>query len=141
MNTEDYEGGFDKADIEQIFANIESNYKNWATYFSSLVVDEADPLSLSRFQKCLYEMRPEVALPLAKTVFSVDERHILEKVDIPCTIIQTKADIVVPASVALFMQKKIKGNCTVRVINTEGHFPHLTAHLELLQVLGEILGF
>ncbi|XP_023002408.1 probable strigolactone esterase DAD2 [Cucurbita maxima] len=141
INTEGYEGGFEQSDIEQIIASIESNYQNWATHFPSLVVDEADPVSVSRFQKCLHEMRPEVALPLAKTVFGVDERDILEKVDIPCTIVQTKTDIVVPASVAVFMQNKIKGCCTVQVINTDGHFPHLTAHLELLQVLGTILGF
>ncbi|XP_038879267.1 probable strigolactone esterase DAD2 [Benincasa hispida] len=141
MNTEDYEGGFNKSDIDQIIANIESNYENWATNFASLVVDKADPQSLSRFQKCLKEMRPEVAVPLARTVFGVDERDILEKVDIPCIILQTKNDIVVPASVPIYMQKKIKGSCTVRVINTNGHFPHLTAHIELLQVLGEVLGF
>ncbi|CAK9329527.1 unnamed protein product [Citrullus colocynthis] len=141
INTEDYEGGFNKSDIDQIIENIESNYENWATNFASLVVDEADPQSLSRFQKCLQGMRPEVAVPLARTVFSVDEREILEKVDIPCIILQTKTDIVVPASVPIFMQKKIKGSCTVRVINTNGHFPHLTAHIELLQVLGEVLGF
>ncbi|KGN65375.1 probable strigolactone esterase DAD2 [Cucumis sativus] len=141
INTEDYEGGFNKSDIDQIVANIESNYENWSTNFPCLVVDESDPQSLSRFQKCLKEMRPEVATPLARTVFNVDEREILEKVDIPCIILQTKNDIVVPASVPTFMQKKIKGSCTVRVINTNGHFPHLTAHHELLQVLGEVLGF
>ena len=141
INTEDYEGGFDQSDIEQMIANMESNYENWATQFSSLVVDEADPLSLSRLRKCLHQMRPEVAVSLAKTVFRVDEREILEKVNIPCTILHTKTDIAAPASVAIFMQKQIKGSCTVRVINTNGHFPHLTAHLQLLQVLGEILGF
>ncbi|XP_022961342.1 probable strigolactone esterase DAD2 [Cucurbita moschata] len=141
INTEDYEGGFDQSDIEQMIANMEANYENWATQFSSLVVDEADPLSLSRLRKCLHEMRPEVAVSLAKTVFGVDERGILEKVDIPCTILHTKTDVAAPASVAIFMQKQIKGSCTVRVINTNGHFPHLTAHLQLLQVLGEILGF
>ncbi|XP_022144907.1 probable strigolactone esterase DAD2 [Momordica charantia] len=141
INTEDYEGGFDNSDIEQIIANIESNYENWATNFSSLVVDESDPVSLGRFQKCLHEMRPEVAVSLAKTVFCSDERDVLEKVDIPCTIVQTKTDIVVPASVATYMQKKIKGSSTVEVIDTQGHFPHLTAHLQLLQVLGAVLGF
>lgn len=142
INTEDYEGGFEKSDIEQILSNIESNYCNWASHFASLVVDTADPLSVAKFEKCLTRMKPDVALPLAKTVFYSDEREILDRVTIPCTIIQTNSDIVVPNSVGFYMQKRIKGESTVEIIsNTNGHFPMLTAHLELLDVLGVVLGF
>lgn len=38
------------------------------------------------------------------------------------------------------MQKKIKENPKVEIINTNGHFPQLTAHVELLDVLGLVLG-
>lgn len=87
-------------------------------------------------------MKPDVALPLAKTVFLSDERDILERVTIPCTIIQTSSDVVVPNSVGFYMQKKIKGASTVEIISSaNGHFPQLTAHLEFLDVLGVVLGF
>ena len=141
INIDGYEGGFEKSDVEQIILNIESNYENWATAFASLVVDQKDPLSVDKFTKCLRRMRPEAARPVAKIIFYSDERDILDKVMTPCTIIQTTRDIVVPKSVAFYMQNKIKGKSTVEIIETDGHFPQLTAHLQLLQVLGNVLGF
>ncbi|KAG2718555.1 hypothetical protein I3843_03G217600 [Carya illinoinensis] len=141
INMDGYEGGFGNSDIDQIIANVESNYQNWTSAFASLVVDAKDPLSVEKFAKCLKRMRPEVALPLAKIVFQSDEREVLEKVITPCTIIQTTNDYVVPNSVALYMQKKIKGKSTVEMIEGDGHFPQLTAHLQLLEVLRRVLGF
>ncbi|KAK4404168.1 putative esterase D14L [Sesamum angolense] len=96
--------------IEQLFSSIESNFEEWASGFASLVVDATHPLSALKFGNCLKRMRPEVALSLAKTVFLSDHRDILDKVVIPCDIIQTRNDIVVPNSVPKYMQSKIKGN-------------------------------
>lgn len=80
-------------------------------------------------------MRPEVAFTLAKTVFLIDYRDMLEKVTTPCCIIQTKNDIVVPNSVPKYMQNKIKGETKVEIIDTEGHFPQLTAHHKFVEVI------
>lgn len=141
MNTDDYEGGFDKSAIEDIISNIESNYKNWAANFTSLAMDTDDPVSVNKFVECFHRMRPEVALSLAKTVFYCDEREILDKVVTPCTIIQTASDVAVPNSVGFYMHEKIKGKSTVEIIKANGHFPQLTAHLQLLDVLRVVLGF
>ncbi|XWS17218.1 hypothetical protein CRYUN_Cryun33cG0049400 [Craigia yunnanensis] len=141
INTDDYEGGFDAAAIDNILSDIESDYENWASSFLALTVDNKDPLSVEKLAKCFKKMKHEFALPLAKTVFRCDERDILDKVTTSCTIIQTTNDIVVPDSVGYYMQKKIKGKSTVEIVNTDGHFPQLTTHLEFLDVLGRVLGF
>ncbi|XP_022731665.1 strigolactone esterase D14-like [Durio zibethinus] len=141
INIDDYEGGFEDAAIDIILSSIKSDYDNWASSFATLVVDNKDPLSVEKFAKCLKKMNHEFAVPLAKTVFRSDERDVLEKVTTPCTIIQTTNDIVVPDSVAYYMQEKIKGKSTVEIVNANGHFPQLTAHLEFLDVLGGVLGF
>lgn len=140
INIDDYEGGFSTSDIEDIISNIESNFHNWASSFAPLVVDSNDPQSVDKLTKCFKKMRPEVALSVAKTVFYSDERNILEKVLTPCTIVQTR-DIVVPNSVAYYMQERIKGKSTVEIIDNDGHFPHLTAHQQLLDVLNGVLSF
>ncbi|KAL2249477.1 UNVERIFIED_CONTAM: putative esterase D14L [Sesamum indicum] len=137
---EEYEGGFSMSQIEQLFSSIESNFEEWASCFASLVVDASDPLSIVKFGNCLKRMRPEVALSLAKTVFLSDYRDILDKVVIPCDIIHTRNDIVVPNSVPKYMQTKIKGKCEVNIIDTEGHFPQLTARAQFVEVLARILG-
>ncbi|XP_059638088.1 strigolactone esterase D14 [Cornus florida] len=141
LNSEDYEGGFEKSDIEQILSNIEFNFNNWASQFVSVGVDASDPLSVEKVEKCVKRMRPEAALSTAKLIFQSDERDTLEKVTTPCTIISTTSDFVVPSGVPDYMQRKIKGETTIEIIDTPGHFPQLTAHLQLLGVLGKVLGF
>ncbi|GER47010.1 Pimelyl-[acyl-carrier protein] methyl esteresterase,SaDLK2_1 [Striga asiatica] len=140
INSEDYEGGFDKSDIDNIFSSIESDFEDWASKFPSLVVDSSDPTSVDKFRKCLKRMRPEVALSMAKTVFLCDYRDILDKIEKPCDVIQTRSDVVVPRSVLEFFERKLKGKCKVKVIKgTEGHFPQLTADVEFVEVLEDIL--
>lgn len=139
INVEDYEGGFDIAEMEEMFRNIEEKYDVWSTNFASIAVDSSDPPSVDKFDKCLKRMGVEIALPLAKSVFLSDYRHILDKVITPCTIIQTKVDFAVPNSVPTFMHNTIKGESTVEIINTNGHFPQLTAHQEFLNVIHRVL--
>ncbi|RDX61887.1 Strigolactone esterase RMS3, partial [Mucuna pruriens] len=134
INTDDYEGGFTSSDIEQLLQDIEFNYENWVYAFSSLVVDPNDEPSVNKFRECLKRMRAEVPASLAKTVFYSDYRDILEKVETPCTIIQTSSDIVVPHNAAVYMENKIKGKVTLEVVDTIGHFPQLTACLQLVDV-------
>ncbi|KAK3436520.1 hypothetical protein EUGRSUZ_C01075 [Eucalyptus grandis] len=141
LNTDGYEGGFGIEQIDQILSSIESDFHGWASNFASLGVDPHDTLSVETFTECLRRMRPEVALPLAKTVFLCDHREVLASVTTPCTIVQTTNDIVVPNSVAHYMRDKIQGKTTVEMMEADGHFPQLTAHQQLLDVLGRILGF
>ncbi|GAA0150730.1 hypothetical protein Leryth_022199 [Lithospermum erythrorhizon] len=138
-NSEDYEGGFEESDIEQLISNIEHNYEIWSTSFPTAVVDANDPPSIQMFEGCLKRMRPKVALDVAKVVFLSDERSILEKVVTPCTIIQTKKDLAVPNCVPKYMQSKINAESSIEIIDTEGHFPQLTAHVQFLDVLDKAI--
>ncbi|KAF8400758.1 hypothetical protein HHK36_014058 [Tetracentron sinense] len=140
LNSEDYKGGLESSEIEQIISNIESNFHTWASNFAVLAVNANDHISAEKFQKSLGRMKPEVALSMAKTIFYSDERDVLEKVQVPCTIIQTTNDMVAPVSVAYYMQKKIKGKSTVELIEADGHFPQLTVPELLLNVLDGVLG-
>nr|XP_043622514.1 strigolactone esterase RMS3 [Erigeron canadensis] len=139
LNSDFYEGGFDLKDIEQLFSNIQSNYEGWASFFPSLVIDKNDYESLELFEQCLKKMKPEIGLFIAKTVFLSDHRDILEKVVIPCTIVQTTNDMVVPISVVEYMKKTIKGELTVEMIDTIGHFPHLTAPHQFLEIFERVM--
>ncbi|CAL1359428.1 unnamed protein product [Linum trigynum] len=142
MNSDDYEGGFGRSDIEDLMNNIETNFPNWAQAFAGMVVGGDQPsAAVDKFAGSLRRIRPEVALAVAKTVFYCDYRELLGKVSTPTTIVQTTRDVAVPTSVAYFIQEKIRGKSTVEIVDTDGHFPHLTAPNELLDVLGGVLGF
>ncbi|KAK4753953.1 hypothetical protein SAY87_002057 [Trapa incisa] len=140
VNTDDFQGGFEDSDVENLISSIESDYAAWATGFSGLVVDPNHPASADKFCKCLLQMRPEVALPLAKTVFYSDHREILRDVPVPCHIVHATKDIVVPNSVALYMQAQIgAGKSTLEMMEIEGHFPQMTAPGQLIAVLRRLL--
>lgn len=142
LNTDDFKGGFDVTTIEHLISNIESSYLDWTAAFAQLVVGPSHPDSVERFLRSLQKMRPEVTLSLAKTVFYVDYRDILDKLSVPCAIIQASNDIVVPNSVALYMHKRIntgKSVCTFDMIEVDGHFPHMTAHEQFVDLLARLL--
>ncbi|GFY96313.1 alpha/beta-Hydrolases superfamily protein [Actinidia rufa] len=115
INLEDYEGGFEITEVDQLLSSIESNFHQWASSFASLVVGPNDPISV--------------------------DKDTLEKVVIPCTIIQTINDVAVPVSVGDYMMKRIKAKSTVEIIEVDGHFPQLTADVQFLEVLGGVLPF
>ncbi|KAK9149493.1 hypothetical protein Scep_008250 [Stephania cephalantha] len=141
LNSEDYIGGFEMEQIEQIFTAIESNFQAWASAFAPSVVESKDPSSVDKFKESLSELRPEVALKMAKIIFCTDLRGALEEVRVPCTIVQTTNDIVVPTSVAYYMQKKMTNapSVDVEIIEADGHFPHLTNTTTLVEILDRVL--
>ena len=140
LNSEDYEGGFEMQDIEQLLSAMEANFHAWASAFAPIAMAGKDPLLIEKLERSLMKMKPEVALAVAKLIFLGDNRHVLEHVDTPCTIVTTTNDLVVPPSVPYYMQKKMtKIKSEVEIIDVDGHFPHLTAHNELLEVLGRAL--
>lgn len=140
LNIDDYEGGFTSSDVDELLQNMESNYDSWVTAFSTLAVDPNDEPSVNKFRECLRGMRADVAASLAKTVFYSDHRDMLEKIETPCTIIQTTSDIIVPFSAALYMERKIKGKVTLEVLDAKGHFPQMTATAQLVDVLKGVIG-
>lgn len=120
--------------------NLETNYDNWVNAFSLLAVDSNDEPSVNKFREALGRMRAGVAASLAKTVFYSDSRDVLEKIETPCTIIQTSSDIIVPFNAALYMERKIKAKVTLEVLDAKGHFPQMTACPQLVDVIKGVIG-
>ncbi|KAK9102148.1 hypothetical protein Sjap_019402 [Stephania japonica] len=141
LNSEDYNGGFEMEQIEQILTAIETNFQAWASAFAPSVLDSKDPSSVDKFKESLSELRPEVALKMAKIIFCTDLRGTLEEVRVPCTIVQTTNDLVAPTSVAYYMQKKMTNapSVNVEIIEADGHFPHLTNTNTLAEILDRAL--
>ncbi|PNX66740.1 sigma factor sigB regulation protein rsbQ, partial [Trifolium pratense] len=140
INTDDYIGGFERSDIENLISTINSQYEIWVSAYGPIAVDSNDADSVEKFQKCLKNMGGEVAISLAKTVFLSDYRDMVENVEIPCTIIQSSNDVGVPLSIGHYLNEKIKGVSNLEFIDMIGHFPQLTAHIKLVEVLKGIVG-
>ncbi|KAK8949138.1 putative esterase KAI2 [Platanthera zijinensis] len=135
MNLEDYEGGFDVPMIESLLNSIRSDFHSWSESFAAAAMATDDPIPLQKFRASLQAMNRESALALGEMIFYSDLRHVLRKVEAPCTIIQGANDIAVPVAVAHYMKSEIKGKATVEIIENHGHFPQLTSPARFVRIV------
>ncbi|KAL2345351.1 hypothetical protein Fmac_006636 [Flemingia macrophylla] len=139
LNDEGYEGGFSRSEVEAIFESVKQNFSGWTHTFAPNAISVNNPSAVAEFEQSLLKMNPQVALSVAKTVFLSDLRWVLPRVHVPCTIIQTRKDPIVPLSVASYITKKLATPSKVQILQTQGHFPQLTAYRSLFQVLRDSL--
>ncbi|KAL0461829.1 UNVERIFIED_CONTAM: putative esterase KAI2 [Sesamum latifolium] len=128
VNTDDYYGGFEQEDIDQLCSAMETNYKSWISGFAPLVVGgDMDSVAVQEFSRTLFNMRPDIALSVFRTIFTFDSRHFLGRVTVPCHIIQSSKDLAVPVAVAEYLHQNLGGKSIVEVVSMEGHLPQLSA--------------
>ncbi|KAL5559168.1 hypothetical protein UlMin_035379 [Ulmus minor] len=127
LNDNDYHGGFEQGEIDEVFSAMESNYEAWVRGFAPLSVGADVPAAVREFSRTLFTMRPDITLFVCRTIFNSDLRGVLGLVKVPCCIMQTAKDVSVPASVATYLKDHLGGRTTVEMLETEGHLPHLSA--------------
>lgn len=136
LNDVDYFGGFDPDDLEQLFQAMQSNFKAWCSGFAPLAVGgDMDSVAVQEFSRTLFNMRPDIALSVAQTIFNSDMRHFLGHVSVPCHIIQSMKDLAVPVVVSEFLHQNLGGESIVEVMSTEGHLPQLSSPDVVIPVL------
>lgn len=130
-----YTGGFDMVALNGLYDAMSTNYYAWASGFSALVVNNPDrPQLAAAFAATLQDIRPDIALSVAKAIFEMDHRHDLGKSVVPSLIIQTAEDVAVPEVVGEYMAQHIPLSKLVKV-NTKGHFPHMSAPDEVISAI------
>ncbi|XP_015870295.3 probable strigolactone esterase DAD2 [Ziziphus jujuba] len=139
LNDKDYHGGFELGDIEKVFSAMEANYAAWVDGYAPLAVGADVPAAVQEFSRTLFNMRPDIAFYVSRTVFNSDLRGVLGLVKVPCCIIQTSNDTSVPNSVADYLRDHLGGQNTVEMLETEGHLPHLSAPALLARKLQRAL--
>lgn len=107
---------------------MESNYKSWIAGFAPLVIGgDMDSIAVQEFSRTLFNMRPDIALSIFRTIFTFDLREFLGRVTVPCHIIQSTKDLAVPVAVAEYLHRNLGGKSIVEVMPTEGHLPQLSS--------------
>ncbi|MGE5475702.1 MAG: alpha/beta fold hydrolase [Bacteroidales bacterium] len=139
VNHPGYDGGFEREQIDQLLQELGSDYMKWIEDFSPLAMAAApDQPETMEFARSLRAMRPDVAFSMALTVFKMDLRNQLAGFTHPATIVQTRDDMAVPMAVPRYLMKHWP-QATLEVIDTAGHFPHLTAPAQLVDILARNL--
>ncbi|KAF8406206.1 hypothetical protein HHK36_008291 [Tetracentron sinense] len=139
LNDEDYHGGFEQGEIEEVFSAMEANYEAWVHGVAPLAVGADMPAAVREFTRTLFNMRPDISLFAARTAFCSDLRGVLGLVRVPCCIVQSTKDLSVPVSVSRYLEAHLGGRSTVEKLPTEGHLPHLSAPGLLVQLLRKAL--
>ncbi|CAN8328335.1 unnamed protein product [Cochlearia groenlandica] len=128
INDVDYQGGFEQDELTQLFEAMSSNYKAWCLGFAPLAVGgDLDSVAVQEFSRTLFNMRPDIALTVAQTIFQSDMRHILPYVAVPCHILQSVKDLAVPVVVSEYLHNNIGSKSVVEVLQSDGHLPQLSS--------------
>ncbi|ERM96642.1 hypothetical protein AMTRI_Chr12g269380 [Amborella trichopoda] len=136
LNDTDYFGGFDQEDLDQLFDAMRSNYQAWVSGFAPLAVGgDMESPAVQEFSRTLFNIRPDIALSVAQTIFQSDLRDVLGRVTVPCHILQSTKDLAVPVVVSEYLHLHLGGGSIVEVMSSDGHLPQLSSPDIVIPVL------
>lgn len=138
INEPGYVGGFDQQDLDGLHDAMAANFQAWGAGFAPVVVGVDDTAVVHEFSRTLFQMRPDIALAVSRTIFQSDMRDVASRLDRPTNIVQTRSDVAVPTEVARWLKSHVDGS-TLDIVDAVGHLPHMTAPDEIVRVLEQRL--
>ncbi|TPG65520.1 alpha/beta fold hydrolase [Hymenobacter nivis] len=127
LNDDGYIGGFEPADLEELFGALDDNYLTWAADLAPVVMGYPDrPALAAELTRSFCRTDPVIARHFARVTFWSDHRADLARVRTPTLILQSARDALVPLAVGTYLNQHLRGS-QLLVLNTLGHCPHLSA--------------
>jgi sigma-B regulation protein RsbQ len=126
INSEDYVGGFSRADIDGLLDLLDTNHLGWSSTMAPVIMQNPDRPELSaELANSFCRTDPQIAKHFARVTFLSDNRSDLSKVQVPCLILQCSQDVIAPDAVGRYVHEQIPGSSFVKLEAT-GHCPHLS---------------
>jgi sigma-B regulation protein RsbQ len=126
INDQDYEGGFDQADIEELLETLEANYLGWAAQMGPTIMGAPDQPQLSdELTDSLCRTDPHIAARFARATFLTNNRPDLPYLSVPALVLQSSEDVIAPRVVGAHVARTVP-NATLRLIDNIGHCPHIS---------------
>ncbi|MCP9235000.1 alpha/beta fold hydrolase [Lewinella sp. JB7] len=139
LNDGDYPGGFSQEDIDDLLADLESNFVGWSASFTPQVMGNADRPELTQeLNESFCRMDPEVALHFARLTFLSDNRTDLVNHYIPTLVLQCDEDVIANRQVGQYTCQQLP-DCTIDYLPSKGHCPHLSAPQETIDAINRFL--
>jgi sigma-B regulation protein RsbQ len=127
VNDGEYIGGFERSDIDELLATLESNYLGWSSTMAPAIMGAPDRPALGEeLINSFCRTDPEIAKHFARVTFLSDHRAELPRLATPSLILQCSDDLIAPVSVGRYMHRTLPRS-TLRIIENVGHCPHLSA--------------
>jgi sigma-B regulation protein RsbQ len=127
INDGDYVGGFDRKDIDELLATMESNYLGWSSNIAPAIMGVPDRPQLGQeLVDSFCRNDPDIARHFATVTFLSDHRADVPRSRTPSLILQCSDDLIAPRDVGDWLHRTLP-NSTLRVIDNIGHCPHISA--------------
>ena len=135
----EYEGGFDRADIEGLLETMDRNYVGWANVLAPAIMKNPDrPELVAELTASFCSTDPVIARRFAEATFFADNRSDLTRVTVPSLVLQCTDDMIAPAAVGEYVHRNTPGS-TLRTMRATGHCPHMSAPEETIALVRQYL--
>jgi sigma-B regulation protein RsbQ len=135
----DYQGGFERADIEGLLDTMDRNFVGWANYLAPVIMKNPEnPELTAELSSSFCSTDPVIARRFAEATFFSDNRADLAKLKVPALILQCAEDIIAPNAVGEYVHRNTPGS-TLRQMKATGHCPHMSAPQETIHLMQEYL--
>jgi sigma-B regulation protein RsbQ len=139
LNEPGYYGGFERADMLDLLAEMRGNYESWANTFATLLIGQDQPASLG-YELAGYfcQADPTIAREFAHMSFLADNRADVPLMPLPTLLLQCSDDVAVPDEVGEYLLANLPQS-TLLKLRATGHCPHLSAPLEVLAAMRDFI--
>jgi sigma-B regulation protein RsbQ len=135
LNEPNYYGGFERADMLQVLATMDQDYKGWTTAFADLLMGPTNASSLGEeLARAFCETDSTIAKQFARVAFLSDNRADVARLSLPTLVVQCTEDVAGPPEVGAYLMRHLP-HAQLVTLSTTGHCPHLSAPLETLAAM------
>ncbi|MFC5551424.1 alpha/beta fold hydrolase [Massilia aerilata] len=126
INDGDYVGGFNREDMEAMLGLMEADFPSWSQRMAPILMGGLRPELTKELLASFMRNDQGIARHFGRATFLSDHRADLLHTTVPSLILQCSDDLIVPREVGDYMLRHLP-NSSLRVIDDEGHCPHVSA--------------
>lgn len=127
INDDDYVGGYNAEDIDDLLKMMDDNYLEWTKVMAPTIMGAPAQPALAKELLVRFQANDrELARHFARVTFTADHRADVPKSTVPALILQCSDDLIAPREVGEYLHKHL-ANSVLKVITNVGHCPHMSA--------------
>lgn len=135
----EYQGGFERAEIEGLLDLMDKNFLGWAHFLAPLIMKNPDRPELGKeLEGSFCAMDPAIARRFAEVTFFADNRADLANVDVPVLILQCSEDAIASERVGQYVRDHLPQS-TFHLLRATGHCPHMSHPTETIAAIRDYL--
>ena len=135
VNTDDYVGGFEQPDIDNLLDSLDANYLGWSATMAPMIIGNPERPELGEELTGMFcSTDPAIARHFAHVTFLSDNRADLAAVRVPTLVLQAKDDIIAPLEVGQYVHASVLGS-SYTLIDAHGHCAQLSDPAEVARAI------